>query len=163
MVANEKIPPRLNISQINRLIISSHLLSFPFFTGSREASFVYAIATAGAVHSITAACSKGNISNCGCDPMPRNSNPIFQQVRTNSREIVNSSSHLVKFIHFFFFSSPFAAILEVGRLFGGHCVWHEVQSKVPGRARSGGGHAESDELAEQPRWEEGQSQFACCV
>lgn len=50
-------------------------------TGSREAAFVYAIATAGAVHTITSSCSKGNISNCGCDPMQRNSNPIFQQVR----------------------------------------------------------------------------------
>ena len=53
----------------------------PWTTGSREAAFVYAIATAGSVHTITASCSRGNISNCGCDPMHRNSNPIFQQVR----------------------------------------------------------------------------------
>lgn len=43
------------------------LLFFPR-AGSREAAFTYAISSAGAVHTITAACARGNISLCGCDP-----------------------------------------------------------------------------------------------
>lgn len=40
-------------------------------TGSREAAFTYAISSAGAVHAITAACARGNISLCGCDSSHR--------------------------------------------------------------------------------------------
>ncbi|KAJ4448097.1 Protein Wnt-2 [Periplaneta americana] len=36
--------------------------------GSREAAFTYAISSAGVAYSVTAACSRGNISDCGCDP-----------------------------------------------------------------------------------------------
>ncbi|KAK2163627.1 hypothetical protein LSH36_76g03048 [Paralvinella palmiformis] len=36
--------------------------------GSREAAFVYGISTAGVVHAITRACSKGELLNCACDP-----------------------------------------------------------------------------------------------
>ncbi|XP_037903285.1 protein Wnt-2 isoform X2 [Hermetia illucens] len=41
--------------------------------GSREAAFTYAVASAGAVHAITSACARGNISLCGCDRAHRNS------------------------------------------------------------------------------------------
>lgn len=36
--------------------------------GSREAAFTYAISSAGVAYAVTAACSRGNISDCGCDP-----------------------------------------------------------------------------------------------
>ena len=48
-------------------------------SGSREAAFTYAITSAGAVHYITAACARGNISLCGCDAVQRNHFTNHQQ------------------------------------------------------------------------------------
>uniref|UniRef100_S4RLQ5 Protein Wnt n=1 Tax=Petromyzon marinus TaxID=7757 RepID=S4RLQ5_PETMA len=35
--------------------------------GSREAAFTHAVLSAGVAYAITAACSQGNLSECGCD------------------------------------------------------------------------------------------------
>lgn len=42
-----------------------------FFSGSREAAFVYAISSAGVVYALTRACSQGELKNCNCDPHKR--------------------------------------------------------------------------------------------
>lgn len=46
-------------------------LSDVFFSGSREAAFVYAISSAGVVYALTRACSQGELKNCNCDPNKR--------------------------------------------------------------------------------------------
>lgn len=50
------------------------------FAGSREAAFTYAMASAGIVYSITAACSRGNISICGCDQTHKYANLYQNEV-----------------------------------------------------------------------------------
>lgn len=37
-------------------------------TGNREAAFVYAVSSAGVVHAMTRACSRGELAKCACDP-----------------------------------------------------------------------------------------------
>ena len=36
-------------------------------TGSRERAYVYAVSSAGAAYAVTRACSRGEITECGCD------------------------------------------------------------------------------------------------
>lgn len=59
---------------------------FFFLSGSREAAFTYAISSAGAVHAITAACSRGNISLCGCDSSRRHQLPHQIQLHPHQQE-----------------------------------------------------------------------------
>ncbi|XP_052567472.1 protein Wnt-2 [Culex pipiens pallens] len=54
---------RWNCTQVWKKDMFGHIV----IIGSREAAFTYGITSAGAVHAITAACAKGNISMCGCD------------------------------------------------------------------------------------------------
>ncbi|XP_055697682.1 protein Wnt-2 isoform X1 [Phlebotomus papatasi] len=57
---------RWNCTQVWKKDVFGHVI----VVGSKEAAFTYAIASAGAVHSIVAACARGNISLCGCDRTP---------------------------------------------------------------------------------------------
>lgn len=49
-----------------------------FVSGSKEAAFTYAIANAGITYAIAAACSRGNISICGCDQGHRHKHQAYQ-------------------------------------------------------------------------------------
>lgn len=53
--------------------------------GSREAAFTYAISSAGAVHAITAACARGNISLCGCDSSYRTHLPYVRHLEPHQQ------------------------------------------------------------------------------
>ncbi|XP_055680175.1 protein Wnt-2 isoform X2 [Lutzomyia longipalpis] len=57
---------RWNCTQVWKKDVFGHVI----VVGSKEAAFTYAIASAGAVHAIVAACARGNISLCGCDRAP---------------------------------------------------------------------------------------------
>ncbi|XP_059150570.1 protein Wnt-2b-like [Physella acuta] len=59
---------RWNCSTVNR---DTSLFGKVILKGSREAAFVYAVSSAGVVHAITRACSKGQLSDCACDPKKR--------------------------------------------------------------------------------------------
>lgn len=41
--------------------------------GSRETAYVYAISSAGVAYSIAKSCSRGDVSNCACDPVRKGS------------------------------------------------------------------------------------------
>ncbi|KAK9497608.1 hypothetical protein O3M35_004304 [Rhynocoris fuscipes] len=45
---------------------SGHLFGYVVVVGSREAAYTYSIASAGVVYSLISACSRGEITSCGC-------------------------------------------------------------------------------------------------
>ncbi len=49
--------------------------------GTREASFVHAISSAGVAHAVTRSCSSGELENCGCDRSLRGMSPEGFQVK----------------------------------------------------------------------------------
>ena len=49
--------------------------------GTREASFVHAISSAGVAHAVTRSCSSGELENCGCDRSLRGMSPEGFQVQ----------------------------------------------------------------------------------
>jgi wnt family len=49
--------------------------------GTREASFVHAISSAGVAHAVTRSCSSGELENCGCDRSLRGMSSEGFQVR----------------------------------------------------------------------------------
>ncbi|XP_064097298.1 protein Wnt-7b-like [Macrobrachium nipponense] len=50
---------------------ASSVFGHVVLVASREAAYVYAVASAGMAHSVTASCARGNISTCGCDDSRR--------------------------------------------------------------------------------------------
>lgn len=55
-------------------VFSTHTMSSSLcLPGSREAAFVYAISSAGVVHTLTRACSQGELQSCSCDPTKKGS------------------------------------------------------------------------------------------
>ncbi|XP_031641034.1 protein Wnt-2 isoform X1 [Contarinia nasturtii] len=72
---------RWNCTQVWKKDVFSHIV----IVGSREAAFTYAISSAGAVHAITAACARGNISLCGCDSSIRLQLPYAKQLEQHQQ------------------------------------------------------------------------------
>ncbi|XP_076392262.1 protein Wnt-7b isoform X2 [Megachile rotundata] len=58
---------RWNCSHVANDQVFGHVV----VVGSREAAFTYAISSAGVTYAVTAACSRGNITACGCEPTIR--------------------------------------------------------------------------------------------
>ncbi|XP_012286596.1 protein Wnt-7b isoform X2 [Orussus abietinus] len=58
---------RWNCSHVANDQVFGHVV----VVGSREAAFTYAISSAGVTYAVTAACSRGNITACGCEPAVR--------------------------------------------------------------------------------------------
>ncbi|XP_044011315.1 protein Wnt-7b [Aphidius gifuensis] len=58
---------RWNCSHVANERVFGHVV----VVGSREAAFTYAISSAGVTYAVTAACSRGNITACGCEPTLR--------------------------------------------------------------------------------------------
>ncbi|KAK0040959.1 protein Wnt-2b-A [Biomphalaria pfeifferi] len=61
---------RWNCSTLER---DTSLFGRVILRGSRETAYIHAITSAGVVYAITKACSRGQLSNCACDPNKRGS------------------------------------------------------------------------------------------
>ncbi|XP_046482197.1 protein Wnt-2 isoform X1 [Neodiprion pinetum] len=57
-------------------VASDQVFGHVVVVGSREAAFTYAISSAGVTYTVTAACSRGNITACGCESAVRTSKEL---------------------------------------------------------------------------------------
>ena len=55
------------IERGNNTVQSLHILPTFSTAGSKETAFLYAITSAGVVHTVAKACSSGNLTECNCD------------------------------------------------------------------------------------------------
>ncbi|XP_020280987.1 protein Wnt-7b isoform X2 [Pseudomyrmex gracilis] len=62
---------RWNCSHVQVQLSNDQVFGHVVVVGSREAAFTYAISSAGVTYAVTAACSRGNITACGCEPAVR--------------------------------------------------------------------------------------------
>ena len=106
VIATASTWQQLNLNNNNVSNKNFQLLEYPIFNqtikhDSRETAFLYAITSAGVVHSITEACSSGNLNECSCDrslySMPMNSqtsssftSPLSSSVGSSTNQMVSS-------------------------------------------------------------------------
>ena len=71
-----------DFNEHDQLFTFWHFCMFNMFPGSKETAFLYAITTAGVVHTVARACSSGNLTECNCDRSTFDSYfwPIFYQL-----------------------------------------------------------------------------------
>ncbi|PAV60757.1 hypothetical protein WR25_25424 [Diploscapter pachys] len=64
---------------------------------SRESAFVYALTSAGVTHSISKACAKGLIEDCGCGPLLSESAPAISQQSSYYQTTFSTQAHASQF------------------------------------------------------------------
>ena len=78
----KKVEKELRAKNKNKSKWAAALGPYPVVSpGTREASFVHAISSAGVAHAVTRSCSSGELENCGCDRSLRGMSPEGFQVK----------------------------------------------------------------------------------